>query len=58
VTDVAIVQPSGQPAELGFDDAALKRVRSRRYRPARRHDVPVAMWVIVRIEFRPPGPRF
>jgi TonB family protein len=54
VTHVAIVQPSGQPAELGFDEAALKRVRSRRYHPARRHDVPVAMWVIVRIDFRPP----
>jgi TonB family protein len=54
VMDVAIVQPSGQPAELGFDDAALKRVKSRRYRPARRHDVPVGMWVIVRIDFRPP----
>jgi TonB family protein len=55
VTDVAIIQQSGQPADLGFDDAALKRVRSRRYRPARRHDVPVAIWVIVRIDFRPPG---
>jgi TonB family protein len=54
VTHVAIVQPSGQPAEFGFDEAALKRVRSRRYRPARRNDVPVAMWVIVRIDFRPP----
>ncbi len=54
VTDVAIFQPSGQPAEFGFDEAALKRVRSRRYRPARRHDVPVAMWVFVRIDFKPP----
>jgi TonB family protein len=57
ITDVGIVQPSGQP-EFGFDEAALKRVKSRRYRPARRHDLPVAMWVIVRIDFRPPGPRF
>ncbi len=54
VAEATIIQPSGQAAELGFDEAALKRVRSRRYRPARRHDVPVAMWVIVRIDFRPP----
>jgi TonB family protein len=58
VAEVTIIQPSGQPAGLGFDDAALKRVRSRRYKPARRHDVPVAMWVIVRIDFKPPPVRF
>jgi TonB family protein len=58
VTEVTIIQPSGQPPDLGFDEAALKRVRSRRYRPARRHDVPVAMWVIVHIHFRPPPRQF
>jgi serine/threonine-protein kinase len=58
VAEASIVQPSGQPAQLGFDEAALKRVRSRRYRPARRHDVPVAMWVLVRIDFKPPPVRF
>jgi serine/threonine-protein kinase len=57
VVEAAVLQPSGQPAEYGFDDAALKRVRSRRYRPARRNDVPVPIWVVVRVEFRPPPVR-
>ncbi len=58
VGEATVVQPSGQPPELGFDEAALKRVRGRRYRPARRHDIPVAIWVLVRIDFRPPPPKF
>ena len=56
VSEAAILHPSGQPAAYGFDEAALKRVRSRRYRPARRQGLPVAIWVIVRIDFRPPPP--
>jgi TonB family protein len=54
VAEASVTQPSGQPADLGFDEAALKRVRSRKYRPARRHDVAVPIWVVVRVEFRPP----
>jgi TonB family protein len=54
VTEASVSQTSGQPAEYGFDEAALKRVRSRKYRPARRHDVAVPIWVLVRLEFRPP----
>jgi protein TonB len=57
VSEASLVQPSGQPAAYGFDEAALRRVRSRRYRPARRNGVPVAIWVVVRVEFRPP-PQF
>jgi len=57
VVEAALAQPSGQPAEYGFDEAALKRVRSRKYRPARRKDVPVPIWVVVRVEFRPPPMR-
>ena len=53
VSEATVIQPSGQPAEYGFDEAALKRVRSRRYRPARRLDTPVAIWVLVRIDFKP-----
>jgi TonB family protein len=53
VGETTVVQSSGQPPDLGFDEAALKRVRSRRYRPARRHDVPVPIWVVVRVDFRP-----
>ena len=56
VTEAAILHASGQPASFGFDEAALKRVRSRRYRPARRQGVPVAIWVIVRVDFRPTSP--
>ena len=54
VAETAVIHSSGQPAAFGFDEAALNRVKSRRYRPARRNDVPVAIWVIVRIDFRPP----
>ena len=54
VVEASIAQSSGQPADYGFDEAALKRVRSRKYRPARRHDVAVPIWVVVRVEFRPP----
>lgn len=54
VTEASITQASGQPPEFGFDEAALKRVRSRKYRPARRHDVPVPIWLVIRLEFRPP----
>jgi serine/threonine-protein kinase len=57
VTEASISQGSGQPAEIGFDEAALRRVRSRKYRPARRHDVPVPIWVVIRVEFRPPPTR-
>ncbi len=58
VGEATVVQSSGQPPEFGFDEAALKRVRSRRYRPARRHDVPVPIWVLVRVDFRPPPLQF
>ena len=54
VVETAIVQPSGQPADYGFDQAALNRVKGRKYRPARRNDVPVPIWVVIRVEFRPP----
>jgi protein TonB len=57
VSQAAVVQPSGQPPEFGFDEAALKRVRSRTYRPARRNGVPVPIWVLVRVDFRPPRPQ-
>ena len=58
VSEATVVRSSGQPPDFGFDEAALKRVRSRRYRPARRQDVPVPIWVVVRIDFRPIPPQF
>jgi protein TonB len=56
VAESAVAQASGQPPEYGFDEAALRRVRSRKYRPARRNGQPVPIWVMVRVEFRPPPP--
>jgi len=57
VIETSVVQPSGQPPEYGFDQAAVNRVKGRKYRPARRNDVPVRIWVNVRVEFRPPPAR-
>jgi len=57
VAEAAVIQSSGQPPDYGFDQAALNRVKGRKYRPARRNDVPVPIWVVVRVEFRPPPVR-
>lgn len=57
VTEPSVSQASGQDAAYGFEEAALKRVRSRKYRPARRNGIPVPIWVLVRVEFRPPPAR-
>ena len=57
VAEAAVIQTSGQPPDYGFDQAALNRVKGRKYRPARRNDVPVPIWVVVRVEFRPPPVR-
>jgi TonB family protein len=54
VVEAAVAQPSGQPTQYGFEEAALLRARGRTYRPARRNDVPVPIWMVVRVEFRPP----
>jgi TonB family protein len=53
IAEPSIIQPSGQLPEYGFDQTALNRVKSRKYKPARRNDVPVPIWVVVRVEFRP-----
>jgi TonB family protein len=50
VAEVTVVQRSGTP--LGFDEAAVRRVKGRLYRPATKDGVPVRMWVSVRVEFR------
>ena len=49
VTEVKIIE-SSSPG-LGFEDAALQHVRSRRYRPATKNDVPVRMWIPIRVDF-------
>ena len=57
IAEAAVTQASGQPLDYGFEQAALRRVKGRKYRPARRNDVPVPIWVVVRVEFRPPAVR-
>jgi TonB family protein len=57
ISEAAVTQASGQPLDYGFEQAALRRVKGRKYRPARRNDVPVPIWVVVRVEFRPPPVR-
>jgi TonB family protein len=57
IAEAAVIQASGQPLDYGFEQAALNRVKGRKYRPARRNDVPVPIWVVVRVEFRPPPVR-
>jgi len=57
VSEATVTQASGQPLDYGFEHAALTRVKSRKYRPARRNEVPVPIWVVVRVEFRPPPAR-
>ncbi len=51
VAEANIVRAS--PKRMGFEDAALAHVRSRRYRPATRDGVPVRVWVSIIVEFKP-----
>jgi TonB family protein len=53
VAEAAVTQPSGHATSIGFEEAALQKIRGRRYAPARRAGVPVRMWVLVRVDFRP-----
>jgi serine/threonine-protein kinase len=36
----------------GFEDAATRQVESRRYRPATKNDVPVRVWIRIRVNFK------
>jgi periplasmic protein TonB len=49
VTDVAVERTAGHG---DLDDAAADAVRRWRFEPARRGDEPVAMWVLLPVEFR------
>jgi TonB family protein len=51
VSETTIVR--AEPKKLGFEEAALAHVRSRRYRPATRDGVPVRVWVSIVVEFKP-----
>jgi protein TonB len=49
VGDVVVQQTAGHP---DLDQAAAEAVRRWRFEPARRGDDPVAMWVMLPVEFR------
>ncbi len=46
----ARVRESSTPG-LGFEDAALRQVRTRRYEPGTKNGVPVRVWIVVRVNF-------
>ena len=54
---VAVSVVRAAPRDVGFEDAALRYVRSRRYRPATKGEVPVRVRIEVTVDFRKPGPR-
>lgn len=49
VTHVKVLEVSAEG--LGFEDAAERQAKSRKYRPARKNDVPVKMWIPIRVNF-------
>jgi protein TonB len=49
VTDVVVSRSAGHP---DMDQAAAAAVRQWRFEPGRRGDEPVAMWVVLPVEFR------
>ena len=55
VVDVSVVRAT--PRGMGFEDAAIRHVKSRRYRPATKGNVPVRVRIEVTIDFRKPSPR-
>jgi protein TonB len=55
VAEASVVRAS--PRGLGFEDAATRYVRSRRYQPATKGGVPVRVRIEVAVEFRKPGSR-
>ncbi len=50
---VAEIQQIGAKAGMGFDRAALSAAEKTTWQPAMVEDVPVKMWVDLRIEFKP-----
>jgi protein TonB len=40
------------PRRMGFEEAALAHVRSRKYRPATRDGTPVSVWVSIVVDFK------
>jgi protein TonB len=52
VVEVSVVRAS--PRGLGFEDAAMRFMRARVYRPATKQGVPVRVWLTIAVEFRQP----
>jgi TonB family protein len=49
VTETKIVEASGD--QVGFEEAAVRQVKTRHYRPATKNGVPVKIWVAIRVKF-------
>jgi TonB family protein len=49
VTETKILEPSGY--RVGFEEAAVRQVKTRQYRPATKNGVPVKIRVAVRVKF-------
>jgi hypothetical protein len=52
VTEIALVRSSAPG--LGFEDAAMRQLHSRVYRPATKQGVPVKVRLPITVEFRLP----
>jgi TonB family protein len=52
VVEVSLIRAS--PPGQGFEDAAIRHVRTRVYQPATKQGVPVRVWLPITIEFRAP----
>ena len=50
---VAEIQQSGPKAGMGFDRAAVTAAEKTTWQPAMVGEVPVKMWVDLRMEFKP-----
>jgi protein TonB len=59
VTETGVIGPltvvRASPRGLGFEDEALRFVRTRRYRPATKQGVPVRVRMEMLVEFRRPA---
>jgi protein TonB len=55
VVEVSVVRAT--PRGMGFEETAIRHVKSRRYRPATKGNVPVRVRIEVTIDFRKPSPR-
>lgn len=55
VVEASVVRVT--PRHMGFEEAATRHVKSRRYRPATKNDVPVRVRMVIAVEFKRGGSR-